>query len=105
MNKSPHRQTEDPRRPQYHFLPSANWLNDPNGVIQWEGTYHLFYQHNPCAPNWGVMHWGHAISRDLVHWQHQPIALALTPGAADAGGCWSGYCVDDLWPLRSIWGE
>jgi beta-fructofuranosidase len=84
----------DPQRPQYHFLPPANWMNDPNGLIHWQGEYHLFYQHNPERATWGPMHWGHAVSRDLVHWTDLPIALAPTPGGADADGCWSGCAVD-----------
>jgi beta-fructofuranosidase len=70
-------------------------MNDPNGVIQWAGTYHLFYQHNPQAAVWGVISWGHATSTDLVHWTHQPLALVPTPGAYDGDGCWSGYTVDN----------
>ncbi len=85
----------DPHRPQYHFTPPANWLNDPNGLIQWHGQHHLFYQHNPHAPVHGSIHWGHAVSDDLVHWRDLPIALAPTPGGTDAGGCWSGCAVDD----------
>ncbi len=85
----------DPHRPQYHFTPPTNWLNDPNGLIQWRGQYHLFYQHNPHAPVHGSIHWGHAVSDDLVHWRDLPIALAPTPGGTDAGGCWSGCAVDD----------
>jgi beta-fructofuranosidase len=85
----------DPHRPVYHFLPPANWMNDPNGVIEWNGTYHLFYQHNPAAAVWGNIHWGHASSDDLVHWRDLPIALAPTPGGPDEGGCFSGCAVDD----------
>ncbi len=82
-----------PHRPSYHFIPPANWMNDPNGLIYWNGLYHLYYQHNPLAAKFGVMHWGHATSRDLVHWEHQPIALSPTPDGPDAEGCWSGCAV------------
>lgn len=84
----------DKHRPQYHFTPPANWMNDPNGLVQWDGTYHLFYQHNPAAAEWGKIHWGHAASPDLVHWQHLPVALAPTPEGPDQGGVWSGCMVD-----------
>ena len=87
--------TNDPQRPRYHFLPPRNWLNDPNGLIQWQGRYHLFYQHNPYNAFWGKMHWGHAISDDLAHWQHRPIALSPTPGMADGEHVFSGCAVND----------
>lgn len=65
----------DPYRPRYHFRPPANWMNDPNGTIYANGYYHVFYQHNPYDDTWGHIHWGHARSRDLVRWEHLPIAL------------------------------
>lgn len=83
----------DPRRPQYHFLPAANWMNDPNGPIYWKGSYHLFYQYNPNGAYWGDMHWGHAISKDTVHWKHLPVALSPTPGGPDADGCFTGTAI------------
>jgi beta-fructofuranosidase len=68
-------------------------MNDPNGPIWWNGNHHLFYQLNPHAAVWGDMHWGHAISPDMVYWRHQPIALAPTPGGPDSEGCFSGSAV------------
>jgi beta-fructofuranosidase len=84
----------DPHRPRYHFLPPSNWMNDPNGLIQWQGKFHLFYQYNPFAAIWGDIHWGHAVSDDLVHWRDLPIALAPSPGTVDEYGVFSGCAVD-----------
>jgi beta-fructofuranosidase len=89
------RLSSDPHRPRYHFLPPSNWMNDPNGLSQWDGQYHLFYQHNPLAARAGVIHWGHAVSADLAHWADLPIALSPTPGGPDADGCWSGCIVNN----------
>ena len=68
-------------------------MNDPNGPIWWKGKYHLFYQLNPHAAVWGDMHWGHAVSTDMIHWRHEPTALAPTPGGPDSEGCFSGSAV------------
>ena len=65
----------EPHRPQVHFSPEKSWMNDPNGMVYYEGEYHLFYQYYPDGLQWGPMHWGHAITKDLVHWEHLPIAL------------------------------
>ncbi len=62
-------------RPQFHFSPKEKWMNDPNGMVFYEGEYHLFFQHYPDSTVWGPMHWGHAVSKDLSHWESLPIAL------------------------------
>ncbi|MAE59998.1 MAG: hypothetical protein CMJ49_01430 [Planctomycetaceae bacterium] len=84
----------DRYRPGYHYLAPSNWMNDPNGVIFWRGRYHLFYQYNPHGAyhggRTGTIHWGHAVSDDLVHWEDLPIALTPTPGGVDRNGCYSG---------------
>ena len=85
----------DPLRPQFHLLPARNWMNDPNGPIYWRGLYHMFFQYNPNAAVWGDMHWNHAVSDDMIHWRHLPVALTPTPGWADADGCFTGSAIDD----------
>lgn len=85
----------DPLRPQFHLLPARNWMNDPDGPIFWKGQYHMFFQYNPHAAVWGDMHWAHAVSPDMIHWKHLPVALAPTPGGYDADGCFTGSAVDD----------
>lgn len=66
---------KEKHRPQFHFSPLRNWTNDPNGLAYYAGEYHLFYQHFPDSNVWGPMHWGHAVSKDLIHWEHLPVAL------------------------------
>ncbi|HEY8719630.1 glycoside hydrolase family 32 protein [Pengzhenrongella sp.] len=85
---------EDPQRPGYHLVPPGGWLNDPNGMARWDGTFHLFYQYNPHAPVHSLIHWGHVTSTDLVRWRDEPVALVPSEGP-DAEGCWSGVLVDD----------
>src|SRR5260370_42515275 len=85
----------DPLRPQFHLLPRANWMNDPCAPRFFRGQYHMFFQYNPGAAVWGDMHWAHAVSPDLIHWKHLPLALAPSPDGPDADGCFTGSAVDD----------
>jgi beta-fructofuranosidase len=80
----------DPLRPQFHLQPQANWMNDPCAPRFFRGQYHMFFQYNPGAAVWGDMHWAHAVSPDLMHWRHLPVALSPTPGSSDAAGCFTG---------------
>ena len=93
----------DPLRPQYHLLPSHNWMNDPNGPIYFAGRYHMFHQYNPRGATWGNMHWAHATSPDMIHWQHEPIALKPTPGGPDSDGVFSGSAVSDRGKVSVIY--
>jgi len=94
---------DDRHRPSYHPAPPANWLNDPNGVVKWDGRYHVFYQYNPAGPFHGSIHWGHATSEDLVRWRDEPVALSPDPDGPDRDGCWSGCAVDDDGTLRAVY--
>ena len=78
---------------QIHLKAPGNWINDPNGFIYYKGMYHLFYQYFPYAPQWGTMHWGHAVSKDLTNWEHCGIALFPTK-YEDQNGCFSGSAVE-----------
>lgn len=81
----------EPWRPQFHFSPEINWMNDPNGLVYFDGEYHLFFQYNPGGNQWGHMSWGHAVSTDLVNWQHLPVAIPESEGMM----AFSGSCVVD----------
>ena len=83
-------------RQRYHFMPQAGWMNDPNGLLYYKGKYHFFFQHNPYSSFWDCMHWGHAISDDMLHWEYLPEALAPSE-AYDShmkGGCFSGSAIE-----------
>lgn len=85
--------TEIPRMLR-HFEPEAGWMNDPNGLCFFKGEYHAFFQHYPFAPKWGPMHWGHAVSKDLLHWKELPIALFPDMPYENDGGCFSGSALE-----------
>lgn len=96
-------------RPQFHFSPEISWMNDPNGMVFYKGEYHLFYQYYPDSTVWGPMHWGHAVSTDLVHWTNLPVALFpdslgyIFSGSAVADTInTSGFGTDDNPPLIAI---
>ena len=79
-------------RPMIHFTPEIGWINDPNGMIKYHGVYHMFFQYNPCGTEWGNMHWGHAVSEDLLHWEEKDIALFPD----NMGMMYSGSAIEDV---------
>jgi sucrose-6-phosphate hydrolase SacC (GH32 family) len=81
------------QRLRFHFEPKKGWINDPNGLVWFNGRYHAFFQHYPHAPKWGQMHWGHTVSDDLVHWEELPIALYPDQPYENGGGCFSGSAI------------
>lgn len=83
-------------RQKYHFMAEAGWINDPNGLIYYKGQYHFFYQYNPYDAYWGAMHWGHAVSDDMLHFTYLPVALAPSESYDDDenGGCFSGSAIE-----------
>ena len=81
-------------RPAYHMTPYVGWLNDPNGFSYYKGKYHQFYQYNPYDVRWAPMHWGHAVSSDLLHWEYLPCALAPDSPADNGPGCFSGSATE-----------
>ena len=84
-------QASQPYRPYLHYTPTQNWMNDPNGLIYYQGKYHLFYQYNPLGTTGGDASWGHAVSTDLVHWKEQPVAIPMD----STEEVWSGSIVND----------
>ena len=99
-------------RPRYHFTPPQNFMNDPNGLVFYDGEYHLFYQYNPFGDVWGHMSWGHAVSRDILRWEHLPMALHEENGIMIFSGSavvdWqntSGLGINGEPPLIAIYTE
>ncbi len=104
------RDFDEPSRPQFHFSPAENWMNDPNGLVYHAGEYHLFYQYNPFGDKWGHMSWGHAVSPDLVSWEHLPVALYEEDGVMIFSGSavvdhqnTSGFGTPDNPPMVAIY--
>ena len=84
---------KEDERPDFHLSPRTGWMNDPNGFSYYKGQYHMFYQYYPYESKWGPMHWGHAVSDDLLHWEYRPAALAPDE-AYDRDGCFSGSAIE-----------
>ena len=84
----------DRYRPAYHAAVPLGWANDPNGSIWYNGRMHLFYQHNPYAPSWDLMHWGHMASSDFARWEDLPVALGPDMPYEALGGCFSGTALE-----------
>jgi fructan beta-fructosidase len=100
----------EPNRPQFHYTPVKNWMNDPNGLVYFDGEYHLFHQYNPHGDTWGHMSWGHAVSRDLQRWEHLPVALHEEDGVMMFSGSavvdeknTSGFGTDGKPPMVAIY--
>jgi len=100
----------EPWRPQFHFTPPSTWMNDPNGMVWHDGEFHLFYQNNPFGDKWGHMSWAHAVSRDLNHWEHLPLAIAEEGGVMAFSGSavvdhgnTSGFGKDGRPPMVAIY--
>ncbi len=100
----------EPFRPAFHFTPERHWINDPNGMVHYQGEWHLFYQYNPFGDKWGHMSWGHAVSRDLIRWEHLPVALPEKDGIMIFSGSavvdWnntSGFGKDGAPPMVAIY--
>lgn len=90
---------DDEYRPQFHFTPAKNWMNDSNGLVWHKGEYHLFFQHNPFGSKWGYMSWGHAVSKDLLNWKELPVAIAED----NSGAIFSGGAVSNDYQIIAIY--
>lgn len=101
----PAKKYEEQYRPQFHFSPDHNWTNDPNGLVYYRGEYHLFYQYNPYGNRWGHMSWGHAVSKDLLHWAHLPVAIEEYVKNGDSTMIFSGSAVVDLQNTSGFFGK
>jgi len=87
------KQIDETLKPLFHLIPRTGWMNDPNGFSYYNGAYHMFYQYYPYDTSWGPMHWGHAISKDLLTWENLPVALA-PDSSFDSFGCFSGSAIE-----------